>query len=41
MSKKRVIKCQTCGKEKTVIRYWAKFCSAKCRLIAWAKEQCK
>ena len=41
MATKKKIVCQTCGKEKIVIRYWAKFCSARCRLIAWAKGQGK
>lgn len=32
------IKCATCGKSKKVIRYWAKYCSARCKSIGWAIE---
>lgn len=39
--KQHEITCGVCGKKKLVSRFWAKYCSAKCRLIAWAKEQGK
>ena len=40
-TKKHEITCKTCGNKKLVSRFWAKYCSAKCRLIGWAKEQGK
>ena len=34
-----IIGCQVCGKEIETKIYWRKFCSDKCRLIAWARRQ--
>lgn len=35
------IKCAVCGIEVEKARFWAKYCSNRCRVIAWAQRQGK
>lgn len=35
---KHEILCATCGKVKRVAREWAKYCSTKCKTLAWARR---
>ena len=37
-SEKHEILCQACGKVKRVIREHAKYCSTKCKTLAWARR---
>jgi len=39
MGKKGLARCEVCRKEIVLVVSWKKYCSAKCRLIAWAKRQ--
>ena len=39
MRKKAKACCGTCGKEIVLRVSWKKYCSARCRLIAWAQKQ--
>ena len=41
MAKKEKPCCEVCGKAFVLTVYWKKYCSAKCRLVAWAKRQDK
>lgn len=41
MGKKVSPRCGVCGKLFVLRVSWKKYCSAKCRLIAWAQRQGK
>lgn len=31
--------CEICQKEFTLNKYWQKYCSPKCKILAWAKKE--
>lgn len=39
MGKTRKPTCAACGRPMVKVVSWKKYCSAKCRLVAWAKRQ--
>ena len=41
MAKTKDSPCPVCGKPVVKLRSWKLYCSAKCRLVAWAQRQIK